>query len=74
MFVREDKENYTVVGTDIKAIKAQARKSGLSYNEAKAWIAQTTGGRGTHIYSDTDTATVKEQNDTSSAVKNDHKG
>lgn len=66
-----DKKTYTVVGTDIEAIKAQARKSGLSYNKAKEWIAQTTGGRDTHIYSDTDIAAVKEQNNQSSAVTND---
>jgi len=72
--VQEDKKRYTVVGTDIEAIKAQARKSGLSYNEAKEWIAQTTGGRDTHIYSDTDISAVKEQNNQSSAVTNDQNG
>lgn len=72
--MQEDKKRYTVVGTDIEAIKAQARKSGLSYNEAKEWIAQTTGGRDTHIYSDTDISAVKEQNNQSSAVTNDQNG
>lgn len=69
--MQEDKKRYTAVGTDIEAIKAQARKSGLSYNEAKEWIAQTTGGRDTNIYSDTDIAAVKEQNNQSSAGTND---
>ncbi len=62
--------NYTVVGTDIEAIKEQARRSGLSYNEAKEWMARETGGHGTHIYSDTDVMTVKEQNARSEARKN----
>jgi len=53
---------YTVAGTDIEAIREQARKSGLSYNEAKEWIARETGGHGTHIYSNTDVEAVKEKN------------
>lgn len=59
--LKEDNSQYTVVGTDIEAVKEQARKSGLSYNEAKEWIAQKTGGRDTHIYSDTDVEAVKRQ-------------
>lgn len=57
------KDKYTVVGTDIEAVKEQARKSGLSYNEAKEWIAKTTGGRGTAKYSDTDIEAVRRQNE-----------
>ncbi|WP_330948481.1 gamma-type small acid-soluble spore protein [Virgibacillus sp. MG-45] len=34
----------------------------MSYNEAKEWIAKTTGGHGTSIYSDTDVAEVRKQN------------
>ncbi|GGK01053.1 hypothetical protein GCM10007063_24150 [Lentibacillus kapialis] len=48
--------------TDEESIKEQSRRSGMSYNEAKAFIAQTTGGRGTNIYSDTDTNEVKRKN------------
>lgn len=54
---------------NIKAVTEQARKSGLSYNEAIEWIAKTTGGRGTHIYSDTDAQLVKQQNEQSEHMK-----
>ncbi len=66
-----EKENrkYTVAGTDIEAIREQARRSGLSYNEAIEWIAKTTGGRDTHIYSDTDVEAVKKQNEQSENAK-----
>jgi len=64
--MKQDDKKYTVVGTDIELIKEQARKSGLSYNEAKEWIAKTTGGRGTHIYSITNVEEVKRQNEQSS--------
>jgi len=40
----------------------QSRDSGLSYNEAKEWIAKTTGGYDTHLYSDTDVEKVKREN------------
>lgn len=53
---------YTVAGTDIEAIKEQSRRSGLSYNEAKEYIAKTTGGHGTNIYSDTDVEEIKRKN------------
>ncbi|MFB4168454.1 hypothetical protein [Virgibacillus sp. JSM 102003] len=53
---------YTVAGTDIDAVKEQSRRSGLSYNEAKEWIAKTSGGRGTNIYSDTNAEEVKRKN------------
>lgn len=58
---KEDRK-YTSVGTDIEAVKEQARKSGLSYNKAIEWIAKTTGGRNTHVYSDTDVESVRQQN------------
>lgn len=58
----EKNHKYTMAGTDSEVVKEQARKSGLSYNEAKKWIAQQTGGRDTHIYSDTDTDTVRGKN------------
>lgn len=45
-----------------KAILEQSRRSGLSYNEAKEFIAKTTGGHGTSIYSDTDVEQVKKEN------------
>ncbi|MBO1001337.1 hypothetical protein ACFSKI_14865 [Pseudogracilibacillus auburnensis] len=54
---------------DLEAMKEQARRSGLSYNEAIEWIAKTTGGRDTHIYSDTDIAAVKKQNEQSEHKK-----
>ncbi len=40
----------------------QSRRSGLTYNEAKEYIARTTGGHGTNIYSDTDVEEVKRKN------------
>ena len=60
--MKENNKKQTVVGTDIEAVKEQARKSGLSYNEAKEWIAKTTGGRDTGIYSDTDRESVRKKN------------
>lgn len=61
----QNNPQYTVAGTDIEAVKEQARKSGLSYNEAMEWIAKTTGGRDTRVYSDTDVEAVKRQNEQS---------
>ena len=63
--VKDNEQKYTVAGTDIEAVKEQARRSGLSYNEAIEFIARTTGGRGTNIYSDTDIEAVKRQNEQS---------
>lgn len=60
--MKENNKKRTVVGTDIEVVKEQARKSGLSYNEAKEWIAETTGGRDTGIYSDTDREAVRRKN------------
>jgi len=50
-------------------ILQQSRKSGLTYNEAKEWIAKTTGGRNTHVYSNTDVEKVREENLKSQANK-----
>jgi len=69
--VTDEGKKYTVAGTDIEAVKEQARRSGLSYNEAIEYIAKTTGGRDTHIYSDTDVETVKKQNEESERTKRD---
>lgn len=63
--MKKNNRKYTVVGTDIELVKEQNRKSGLSYNETKEWLARTTGGRGTHIYSDTNIGEIKRQNDPS---------
>ncbi|WLV25391.1 hypothetical protein QR721_03950 [Aciduricibacillus chroicocephali] len=49
---------------EVQALLAKARHSGLSYNEAKLYIAMTTGGRGTEIYSDTNVEEVRRQNET----------
>ncbi|HLR60884.1 MAG TPA: hypothetical protein VK097_00405 [Lentibacillus sp.] len=48
--------------TDEESIREQSRRSGMSYNEAKAFIARTTGGHGTNIYSNTDAEEVKRKN------------
>lgn len=48
---------------EVQALLAKARQSGLSYNEAKLYIAMTTGGRGTEVYSDTNIEEVRKQNE-----------
>ncbi|SFB11263.1 hypothetical protein SAMN04488072_10778 [Lentibacillus halodurans] len=58
-----------ITGADKAAIREQSRRSGLSYNEAKEFIAKTTGGRGTNIYSDTDVEEVKRRNQQSDKNK-----
>ncbi|HHY73286.1 MAG TPA: gamma-type small acid-soluble spore protein [Bacillus bacterium] len=40
-------DSYTVVGTNIDEVKRLNERSGMSYNEVKAWLAKTTGGHGT---------------------------
>ncbi|MBB6446631.1 gamma-type small acid-soluble spore protein [Bacillus benzoevorans] len=55
-------KQYTAAGTDIEEVKRLNAKSGLSYNEAKELLAQTTGGRGTRIYSDTNIEEVRAKN------------
>ncbi|MFC4557748.1 hypothetical protein ACFO3D_05940 [Virgibacillus kekensis] len=46
-------------------ILEQSRRSGLTYNEAKEFIARTSVGRGTNIYSDTNAQEVKQKNEQS---------
>jgi hypothetical protein len=55
-------KKYTETGTDIEQVKKLNEQSGMSYNEAKAYIARTTGGRGTGIYSNTDAKSVRKKN------------
>lgn len=69
--MEQDDKKYTVVGTDIEAVKEQARNSGLSYNETIEWLARTTGGRDTRKYSDTDMEAIKQQNEQSEKAKID---
>lgn len=54
--------------TNIELLKEKARTSGLSYNEAIEFIAKTTGGRNTKIYSDTDAEEVKRKNQESNQL------
>jgi hypothetical protein len=44
---------FTEVGTNIDEVRKQNAQSGLSYNEAKAKLAQTTRGKDTKKYSNT---------------------
>ncbi|MFS0671754.1 gamma-type small acid-soluble spore protein [Ornithinibacillus sp. 179-J 7C1 HS] len=53
-------KKFTVAGTDIEEVKRKNAKSGLSYNEVKALLAQT-GGHETAKFSDTDPEDVKKQ-------------
>lgn len=46
-----------------------AQHSGLTYNQAKVFIARTTGGAGTKEFSDTDTDEVRRQNETAEQNK-----
>lgn len=64
-----DKKNITVVGTDIDEVKQKNANSGMSYNEAKAYIAKTTGGHDTDFLSNTDIGEVKQQNQNSQAKR-----
>lgn len=63
---------YTA-GTNVEKIKEQARKSGLSYNEAKEWMAKSTGGRGTNVFSNTNIEAIKQQNERSERNKSNGK-
>ncbi|MDY0395706.1 hypothetical protein ACFSMW_19785 [Virgibacillus halophilus] len=45
----------------VEELLAQAKRSGLTYNQAKAFIAKTSGGFGTNIYSDTNAEEVKQE-------------
>jgi hypothetical protein len=51
--------NVTSVGTDIEEVKQKNANSGLSYNEAKRLLAETTGGNGTAKYSNTNADEVR---------------
>ena len=55
-------KQFTIAGTDINEVKSKNANSGMSYNEVKEWLAKTTGGHGTSIYSDTDVEEVKRKN------------
>jgi uncharacterized protein (DUF302 family) len=55
-------DTFASSGTNIDAVKRQNERSGLSYNEAMELLAQTTGGHGTAIYSDTNVAEVRRKN------------
>jgi hypothetical protein len=50
--------NFTSSGTDIDEVKRKNAESGMSYNEIKAMIAKT-DGKGTAMYSDTNSEEVK---------------
>ena len=54
--------NLTKSGTNIDDVKRLNDQSGMSYNEAKAFIAKTTGGHGTDVYSNTDIEAVRKEN------------
>lgn len=58
-------KNLTSVGTDIDLVKKLNAASGMSYNEAKAFIAKTTGGHGTNKYSDTNVDEIRKKNQAS---------
>ena len=58
----KETNNKTIAGTDIESVKRKNAQSGMSYNEAKEFLAKTTGGHGTWVYSDTDTKNVKQRN------------
>ncbi len=59
---KNNQGSYTVAGTNIDEVKRQNERSGMSYNEVKQWLSQTTGGHGTRIYTDTDMEEVKRKN------------
>lgn len=56
--MEENKEKFTVAGTNIDEVKRKNAESGLSYNEVKALLAST-GGLETSVYSNTDVEEVK---------------
>ncbi|TCP20341.1 hypothetical protein EV207_15214 [Scopulibacillus darangshiensis] len=55
------KSKYTTAGTDIDKVKQKNADSGMSYNEAKEYIARTTGGHNTDMYSNTNIEAVQEE-------------
>jgi|GEM_PF-2974572 len=58
----DESNKQSAANTNLETLQAQAQRSGLSYNQAKAYIAMTSGGRGTNIYSDTNVEEVRKQN------------
>ena len=62
MVENNDTSRYTIVGTDIEDVKRRNSQSGMSYNEVKAFLARTTGGHGTNMYSNTNAKKVREKN------------
>lgn len=58
----EKDKKYAAAGTNIETVKQSNEQSGMSYNEAKEFIARMTGGHGTGIYSDTDAEQVRKKN------------
>lgn len=58
----ENPDTFTTAGTNIDAVKRQNERSGMTYNEVKELLAQTTGGHGTGIYSDTNIEDVRKKN------------
>lgn len=53
---------HTITGTDIEAVKQKNADSGMSYNEAKEYIARTTGGHNTDFLSNTNFEAVRAKN------------
>lgn len=51
--------SFTVAGTNIEEVKALNMNFGMSYNEAKFWLAMANGGRGTRIFSNTDITAMR---------------
>ncbi|UOQ92228.1 gamma-type small acid-soluble spore protein [Halobacillus shinanisalinarum] len=58
----KENDNLTAAGTNIDKVKRKNEHSGMSYNEAKEFMAKTTKGHGTETYSDTDIEDVKRKN------------
>ncbi|MEB6550511.1 gamma-type small acid-soluble spore protein [Heyndrickxia sporothermodurans] len=56
---QSNNSGFTVAGTSIDDVKRKNAQSGMSYNEVKEWLAKTTGGHGTSIYSNTNVEEVK---------------
>ncbi|QQZ08954.1 gamma-type small acid-soluble spore protein [Heyndrickxia vini] len=55
----QNNSGFTIAGTSIDDVRRKNAQSGMSYNEVKEWLAKTTGGHGTNIYSDTNVEEVK---------------
>ncbi|WP_138420230.1 gamma-type small acid-soluble spore protein [Aquibacillus sediminis] len=52
-------KSFTTSGTNINEVKRKNAQSGMSYNEAKNYIAKTTGGHNTQAFSDTDISEIR---------------